>query len=185
MLIERFVAWRVRRRCVGLVCRTTLALMWLVFGQNAGADEGGEAALKAAYLYNFALYTEWPELPPAFQFCIAGKDDFGDALDAIARKQITGRSIHVRRLGEGETAAECTLLFVPAQEKAHLGRLLAPLATRPVLTITDIGIGLEGGAMLHLSSEQGHLSFGVNQTVARIAGLNFSAKMLRLARRVQ
>ncbi len=149
------------------------------------AADDNESSLKAAYLYNFAVYTEWPVLPTAFEFCIAGKAKFGEALDALTRREIAGRPIRIRHLGTTDVAPECNLLFVDASEKPRAGKIIGPLAARPVLTVVDVGMEGDAKAMVHLIADQGRISFSVDHTSARAAGLNFSSKMLRLARSVQ
>lgn len=157
----------------------------LVQGFPARTADGSEAALKAAFLYNFALYTEWPALGPAFEICIVGKDALGDALDALGTKAVAGRPIHIRRLAGTEVPDECNLLFIAAAESDQLGKLLAPLASRPLLTVAEDGDDAAGKPMLRLTLEHGRLSFDANLTAARAAGLSFSAKLLRLARSVE
>ncbi|BAL24434.1 YfiR family protein [Azoarcus sp. KH32C] len=157
-----------------------------VFGQVGGAAaDGGEGALKAAYLYNFAVYTDWPVLPTTFEFCIAGKDDFGDSLDAIARKQISGRQIRIRRFQGGDVPGECNLVFIVASNRVAGSQVLAAVARRPVLTVGDVGLETDDRPMLQLARENGQLCFSVNQPAAHAVGLTFSSKMLRLARSVQ
>ncbi|MES2049424.1 MAG: YfiR family protein, partial [Pseudomonadota bacterium] len=71
-----------------------------------------EYQVKAALLYNFSVFTEWPVMPPeAFDFCILGKDPFGSWLDKIARKTVQGKAIHIRRIGASEDIRGCHLLF--------------------------------------------------------------------------
>jgi uncharacterized protein DUF4154 len=157
-----------------------------LMGQVGGAAaDGGEGALKAAYLYNFALYTDWPALPATFEFCISGKDDFGDGLDTIGRRQISGRPIRIRHFQGAEVPGECNLVFIVAANRVAGTQALASLAGRPVLTVGDVGLETDHRPMLQLASENGQLYFTVNQSAARAGGLSFSAKMLRLARGVQ
>ena len=172
-----YAAWR-------LAWRVAVVLALVVAKGASAAGDGGEAALKAAYLFNFALYTEWPALPFAFEFCIAGKGDFGEALNAIARKQISGRPVRIRQLQTGDVPGECNLVFILAGNQAAASQIFAALAGRPVLTVGDVGLELEHPPMLQLSSEDGQLYFSVNQSAARVVGLTFSSKMLRLARGV-
>lgn len=172
------VAWAALRRA-------TLALALLLQAPVSSAADGGEAALVVAYLYNFALYTEWPGTPAAFEFCLIGKDELNDAPQTLERKEIAGRPIRVRHLTSQEVPTECNVLFIAGSEKSRLPKLLGQLAARPVLTVTDVGLEGESLAMVQLAHEQGRLSFSANLTAARAAGLNFSAKMLRIARNVR
>ena len=99
------VAWVALRR-------VTLALALLLQAPVSSAADGGEAALVVAYLYNLALYTEWPGVPAAFEFCLIGKNELNDAPQALERKEIAGRPIRVRHLTSQEVPAECNVLFI-------------------------------------------------------------------------
>ncbi|MEO8410641.1 MAG: YfiR family protein [Propionivibrio sp.] len=178
-------ARRALRRCLMLLV-TLVAL--LVFSlacslPNATAA-GNETALKVAFLYNFALYTDWSGLGSTFSVCVIGKDDFGELLDALTRKEIGGRPIRVQRLADDKLPAECNLLFISASEVERLVKLLAPLAGRPVLTVTEEDPAIPIDTMLSVVTEQGRLTFDANMKVASAAGLTLSAKLLRLARKV-
>ena len=161
-----------------------LAGLLLLFSKPGFSGNENAGALKAAFLYNFALYTEWPVLPTSFELCVAGRDDMGEALDALSRRQVAGRSINVRRIDGNEVPASCNLLFVAASERGQCARWLGAVRGRPILTISDFGLHEEAQAMLHLHVEQGRLVFTASQSRAKGNGLSFSAKMLRLARAV-
>ena len=166
------------------LCGVTLLVAAAIAVPPATAGGGSEAALKAAFLYNFALYTEWPSLGASFEICVAGRDTLDDALDALSAKAIAGRPIHVRRLEGTVVPEDCNLLFVGAPENGRLPDLLASHASRPLLTVADQGADTGGRPMLRLVLGQGRLSFDANHGAAQAAGLRFSAKLLRLARRV-
>jgi hypothetical protein len=180
------------RNCLRRLCRAVrrggrvlLLAVALATPPPVARAESSEAALKVAFLYNFALYTEWPALGSAFEFCVIGRDALGEALDALAAKAVAGRPVHIRRLNGDTVPGDCNLLFVGASESAHLGKLLPPLAGRPVLTVAEGAPDTSAKPMLRLTLDQGRLTFDANQAAARAAGLSFSAKLLRLARSVQ
>ncbi len=144
-----------------------------------------EHAMKAAFLYNFALFNEWPgQLGDNLNLCVLGHDLFGPALDTIDGKEIkSGRKLTVRHISNRANAVQCHVLYFGATEAAGIQSLLADLGDTPVLTVTDAGEPT--GAMIHMWLENKHLVFGVDQDAALHAHLIFSSKMLRLARRVQ
>lgn len=142
------------------------------------------AELKTAFLYNFSLYTEWPAVGPTFGVCILGTDVLGDSLEALTRKSIAGRTVQIHRLGNGNVPDTCNVLFISDAEEPHLASVQAQLAGRPILTVVESERAYAAGAMLRLTLEQGRLTFDANPSAARNAGLRFSAKLLRLARRV-
>lgn len=165
-----------------------LAGLLLAIWPLAVASQGGEESLKAAFLYNFALYTEWPALPARFEVCALGRDSLGVALDQLAAKEVAGRPVQVRRVPGGEIPGDCHLVYLAEAEAHRFGPALAALAGRPVLTVIDAtrsGDAPAARAILHLGIDQGRLVFDADQSAARTAGLGLSAKMLRLARRVR
>jgi hypothetical protein len=155
-----------------------------------------EYQFKAALLYNFSVFTEWPVMPlDAFDFCILGKDPFGSWLDNIGRKTLQGKAIHIRRLGATEDIKGCHLLFVPALEKDLYYRIAPQIKQQAILTITDAQQLDEKWPMIMITVvpetvstqvPEGKLyTFDINHAAAKAAGLTLSSKLLRLARNVK
>ncbi len=152
-------------------------------GRRAPAA-GDAATLKAAFLYNFALYTSWPPPPPtAVTLCSIGHDDLGAAFDALANKQIDGKPVQVRRIDSAADARSCHLLYVPESGGGNLPALARGLASQPVLIVSDAG-NLDP-AMILIEPDGNRLAFSVNLARVRHAGLDVSSKLLRLARVVK
>jgi len=142
------------------------------------------ATLKAAFLYNFALYTSWPPPPPsAMTLCAFGRDELGAAFDALASKQVDGKPVQVRRVDTAAEVKGCHLLYVPESASGNLPGLARSLAAQPVLLVSDAG-GLDA-SMILIETEGSRLVFSVNLTRVRSAGLDVSSKLLRLARAVK
>lgn len=155
-----------------------------------------EYQFKAALLYNFSVFTEWPVMPAeAFDFCVLGKDPFGKWLDNIARKTVQGKAIHIRRIGAIEDLKGCHLLFVPALEKELYYRVAPFIKQQAILTITDaqqldekwpmIMITLVPETVITQVPEGKLYAFDINHAAAKAAGLTLSSKLLRLARNVK
>lgn len=162
------------------------ALLALVCAAAAAAPPVPEYELKAAFLYNFALFVDWPgegraEGSPTLPLCVIGRDPFGPALDVLEGKAVRAQKIEVRRLDWTEGAAECRILFIAASEQGRLARILGAVAGRPVLTVADSEDWLDQGVMINLSRRQARLAFDINLGAARQAGLRISSKLLRLA----
>lgn len=165
------------------VARCLLALLCLALA--ARADELPEYRLKAAFVYNFALFTEWPaDVGGTLNLCISGTDPFGQEIDALQGKAVGGRSIAVQRKGAGESLASCQIVFVATGAIGTLPRVLEGLRGRPVLTVADSPGAARDGVALNLAVDQSKVSFQANLQAARGAGLNLSAKLLRLATEV-
>lgn len=156
----------------------------------ASAEERAEASLeyavKAAFLYNFAHFVEWPSEPAApspFVIGLLGEDPFGAALDkAVEGKTVRGRSLVVRRFAKLEDLAPCPILFVGASEAPRLSLVLARLRGSPVLVVGDAdGFAREGGTV-GFFIEDNRVRFEINLNAAGAAGLKVSSRLLAVAR---
>ena len=158
-------------------------LVW--FAPLARADDLPEYRLKAAFLYNFALFTEWPaEVGSTLNLCIHGSDPFGKDLDALAGKAVGARSIAVQRKGSGEPLKGCHIVFIAAPTIAGLARVLDELRDTPALTVADTPGAARQGVALNMAVVQNRIAFEANLQAARAARLNLSSKLLRLATEV-
>jgi len=156
---------------------------------NARGDEVPEYALKAAFVYNFALFTEWPaDWPPEsgseLSVCVYGTSPFGQSLSGLEGKIVRNKRISVRQEKSLEGLRNCHIAFILATETPRIRDILNVLKGACVLTITDD----EGGAQLtaiHLSLVEKRLNFEVNMTAVDRARLTISSKLLRLAKAVR
>lgn len=161
------------------------ALMLLLIAPGALADELPEYRLKAAFLYNFALFTEWPaDVGATLTLCVVGTDPFGKELDALQGKAVGARSLALQRRGSQEPIKGCQLLFVAPSAIASLPRLLDELRASPVLTVADSPDAARQGVMLNMAVAASKVTFEANLVAARAARLGLSAKLLRLATEV-
>lgn len=155
------------------------------FALPALADEQPEYRLKAAFLYNFALFTDWPpDVGSTLQLCVHGADPFGKELDALHGKPVGSRSIAVQRKRSGDSLHGCQIVFIAASAIGSLPRVLETLRGLPVLTVADSPGAARQGAALNLAVDQNKISFETNLQATRSAGLKLSSKLLRLATEV-
>ena len=143
-----------------------------------------EYAVKAAFLYNFAKFTQWPQEAYAgavINICVLGHDPFGPALDGIAGKRIQGREVAIRRIADIDDALACQVLFISRSEGVRLVRVLAGLQGRPILTVTDSGDAVPAVGMIQLRVIADKVRFQIDTEHATGAGLSFSSKLLSLA----
>jgi hypothetical protein len=173
------------------VCATT----WLTFAGNvtpAAAQSttiSREYPLKAAYLYNFGSYVEWPASafasPQApFVLGVIGPNPFSDLLDEVAStKKIQGRTIVIRQLATPADATKCQIVFIAggATEAERLGVIKAA-RSHPVLTVSESAGLAERGVVVNFFIEQNKIRFEINVQTAREQGLKISSKLLSLAR---
>ncbi len=146
-----------------------------------------EYLIKAAFLYNFAKFTEWPagsflDSDAPLDVCVFGEDPFGGALESIAGKTIRGRRVAVHRVASIEAGAACHLLFISASEATRLAGILEALRGRPVLTIAEMpGFARSGGIINLKTNPDDRIRFEINASIAKRAGLRLSSKLLNLA----
>ena len=141
--------------------------------------------LKAAFLYNFALFVEWPAAPKGeFELCLYGGGPF-EAADALTGKKVGSATVRVRRPARVEDLRSCQILYIEATDRKALARARAAVETAPVLTIADASSGSENPAMISLVAENSHLAFDIDMHAAERVGIKISSRLLRLARRVR
>ena len=172
-------------------CVSIWISLWLALGGFAtAADNAGlaEYQVKAAYLYNFTKFTDWPDSAFAsadapLVIGVVGEDPFGKVLDAIVGSDaVRGHPLIVKRLRTGDDLRGCHVLFISRSEKDRLSELLQTLKGVPVLTVSDLGDFANQGGMVNLVLIRENVKLEINQAAAEQAGLKISAKLLRLAR---
>jgi hypothetical protein len=194
-MAERPPETRVRRagpdrsRCTAmllaiLVC---LANTRSVTGQ-AGASN--EYQVKAAFLFHFAQFVEWP--PETFKdastpltYCTIGDDPFHGALDlSLSGKTIGARPTRVQHFKQPQEIHGCQILFIGAGEKKRLGAAMANVKNNPVLTVGETDHFIEEGGMIGFFVEEDKIRFEINLEAAELAKLKISSRLVALARRV-
>jgi hypothetical protein len=146
-----------------------------------------EYEVKAAFLYNFTRFVEWP--PEAlrdpgapFVIAIVGHDPFGAVIDeTVAGKTAGGRPIEVRRVPRVEEARDAQIVFVSSSERSNLSGILKELDRPGILTVGDTdGFAMRGGA-INFTLQARKVRFEINPIVAEQAGLKVSSQLLKLA----
>lgn len=170
-----------------------LALAGAVVGvawAQSDAERPTEREVKAAFLYNFARFVEWPASAlaerDAFVVCVVGDDAFGAVLEeAVRDKSLHGKSVVVKRSRTAARAPSCNVLYIVELEGTNLPDLVRGLAAEPVLTVSDGERFAERGGMIQLRVEQNKVRFDVNAAATERAGLKASSQLLKLARVVR
>lgn len=142
-----------------------------------------EYRVKAAFLYNFLKYVEWPEDAPAgpLVICVAGRNPFGTVLEDLVRGEIVEeRRVEARVILE--PAAGCHLLFVP--QGAAMPAYLRAASGQPVFTVGETRAFMDEGGMASFYLDRGNVRFEINPGAAQRARLRISARLLQLARLV-
>lgn len=181
-----------RPRFAGLIITILAILIFplLIGDVTAQANASSEDALKAAFLFHFAQFTQWP--PNAFNdakaplvFCTLGEDAFQGELDQILSGQTIGnRPLRAQHLTQLQGAQGCHIIFVGADETKHIPDFLSSLKDAPVLTVGDSEHFAVDGGMIGLYLEEDKIRFDINLTSVQHAKLTISAKLLALAKTV-
>lgn len=150
-----------------------------------GAQELTSSELKAAFIYNFTKFTEWPVVLPAaepFAICVIGDAAVGDAVAALAQGgDVDGHRIVVLAKISRPTPA-CRVLYVSGSPD-DVSRAITGLEDSPVLTISDAGSVTRTGGMAQLFFDRGRLRFTIKPEAVRRSGLKMSSKLLVLGQR--
>jgi hypothetical protein len=179
------------RTSKGMSLRTPLcsivlmALLMAALPLSAAENETVEYAVKAAYLYKFGGFIEWP--PTAFDapssavnLCVAGEDPFGSKLDEVTAKQhIGGREIVVRHIKGTPRGGDCQILFVGGADAKSVTDILRAVRGAGVLTVTDADV--DGDSIIHFVTADNHVRFVIDEKAAAQNGIVVSSKLLHLA----
>ncbi len=182
--------YRTRFRSAGESIRAvlawwTLAVAVILTRAPASAEELPEYRLKALFVYNFVLYTDWPEeVGVTLNLCVYGPDPFGAEIDALRNRMAGSRTIAVERKAVGDSLDACQIVFIARVVIDTIPGVLQQLRGRPALTIADSPDASSRGVALNLSVTSDKVTFEANLPAARDAGINLSSKLLRLATRV-
>ena len=174
----------VRGWCCGLLFLGLLAL-------PAQAQVSKEYQLKAAFLYNFAKFVEWPaarfESPAApLVIGVFGKSPFGEELQNIVRnRKINGRDIVIKQVETVTEARGAHLLFFSAAEDARTRTILGELQGAGVLTVGETEQFSQLGGMIHFLLEGDKVRFDINMDSTGQTGLKISAQLQKLAKTVR
>jgi hypothetical protein len=166
--------------------------LWLVLGlvMTGGGAVYGQAVeeyeLKAAFLFNFTKFIEWPPASlsnGAFIIGVFGDDPFGSAIDDVIRgKNVNGHQIQIRRLKEPAEARDCHMVFVSSTDSKKIKELLDATNLSPVLIVGESREFLNQGGTIRFSMDGNRVVIVINNAAAAAKGLKVSAKLLSLAK---
>jgi hypothetical protein len=169
----------------------TVAFAGMLLAPGVDAQVIDEYQVKAAFLYNFAKFVEWP--PEVFKtprdpilICVLGHNPFGGVLEeAIRGKSIEGRAFAFRQVSGAEEASACQILFVSSSDDRRFHSLAGSLKPAGILTVGEAqGFASEGG-VINFKLEDGRVRFEINVDAAEHEQLHISSKLLSLAQIVK
>jgi hypothetical protein len=177
----------VRRARLLVVARIPCATIALLLLMHAlvSAQDVTEPALKAAFIYNFVKFTEWPagvmSAAEPLVMCVIGDEAVGEALERVVKARVVG--------GHGLTVSSvvpaphhpCHVVYVSGTNPGQAAQLVASLHDVPVLTISDIEGFTRMGGIAQFHFEQGRLRFTIHLESAKRVNLEISSRLLALA----
>jgi YfiR/HmsC-like len=163
-------------------------LLVLVVAPGRIRAESREYQIKAAFLFNFAQFVQWPSAAytnAAEPFCIGvlGDNPFGPALEeTIQGESIGGHKLMVRHSRRVEDLQNCQMIFISKSEHTQVPQILSTLDSRPILTVSETDRFAQEGGIINLYLVGDKVRFEINPDVAKRDGLKISSQLLSLGK---
>jgi hypothetical protein len=176
---------------VALSLRAWLAAALLALPSFASAQVDREVQVKAAFVYKFGDFVEWPAgalggADDAFVIGVIGADAMAAELErVVAGRTVQERKVVVRRMRRGEALGRLHVLFIGESESARLTDVASAAQSQPVLVVTESDNATARGSMINFVSVDGRVRFDVALPSAERRRLKISARLLAVARKVE
>ncbi len=177
---------------IGLIARViAIMIVSAIVCLSAGgtkAQPPSEYQIKAAFLYNFAKFVEWPtkafrDGSGSMNLCVLGEDPFGDDLEeTIQGKIVNGRELMIKRFKALQGVESCHILFISSLERGNLPQILAALKHMSLLTVGEMDRFAKLGGIINFTLQEKRVRFEINVDAAEQAGLKISSQLLKLAK---
>ena len=170
----------------GCGLRPLLLVVVLLTMAVTHADDNATARahqMKAATIYKFARYIQWPEsvkrptADEALSICLLGEDLYDGALHALQNST----NITVRPVDSSSQAIGCEILVIGKSEEARLDQVLQELDGKSVVTVSEIERFTDQGGMIRLYDKNNRIRFDINLRAAQEAELRFDLRLIRLS----
>lgn len=168
--------------------------LWLAciagFPQYSRADDNKEYLVKAAFIYNFVKYVEWPDAKAIskqshIDICVAGSSGLSGAGQVFKAASTNKLSLSlVTENNWHDAASHCHILFISDSEEGKLPEILAALKGQPVLTVSDIDGFVDNGGMIGFVASDNKIKLEVNTKPVHAAGMRIDAQLLEIALKV-
>ena len=182
-----------RRLAASFKAACTLLLLLIVSSFAMAAERlpsSQEYPIKAAFLYNFTKYVEWPSTAHTnaqspIVITVLGKNPFGSALEAIVEgRSVNGRRVVVRYATDIESIKPSHILFIPKSENSVTGNVIESLKGQPILIVGESDEFKKARGMVNLSVESSQVRFEINIAAAEAVHLKISSQLQKLAKEI-
>lgn len=169
-------------------CALGALMVFLILNHSLGQSKATtEYQLKAAFIYNFTRFIDWP--PDAFNSAdapfiigILGKDPLGTYLDDLVKdEKLDNHTITVQRFSDLKEINQCNILFIPAEEATKINKQIPSINRRGILTVSDISDFSKWGGVIRFFKEENKLRLQINLTEAKAGQLTISSKLLSIS----
>jgi hypothetical protein len=177
-------------RTVGLLVLGVWAVLSAAPGAQAQTPVDREYQIKAAFLYNFVKFVDWPSevLPDAsdtISICVLREDPVYEALETIKGKAVKGRRLTIRRVDTAKELESCQVAFFGLSEQKRLPQVMRSLQGSSVLTVVEVDRFALFGGIINLVVENNKVRFEINVDRAERARLKLGSQLLSLAKVVK
>ena len=151
---------------------------------DPAATEPSQSDVEAVYLFDFGKFVRWPDNAASgpMEICVAGPQTFAAGVQSlVANERVNGRALAVRRVQRIEDEAGCSILFIDSSEKDRAAALLAAVADKPTLTVSDLPDFLDHGGMIQFLLISKRVRFAVNLQPVIKSNLSLSSELLKVA----
>jgi hypothetical protein len=174
-------------RTGSLACVVWVGFITFLLLGSARAETSRAYQIKAAFIFNFAQFTEWPA--DAFEskesplvIGIVGTNPFDEFLEDTVRNEVVqGRRVTVEYYTRVTDIKTCHILYVGVSEAKRLDMIRDQLKGKPVLTVTDLENASLRGVIIEFVTNQNRIRFRINTQAAKAVNLTLSSKLLRVA----
>ena len=167
-----------------LVCLVLAAAVTVGSSPALGQPQPGEYDVKAAFLYNFLPFIEWPatvKRSDTLRVCVMAEPPALNAFSELSGQLAAGRKIDAVHLSPGNGLGPCHVLFIGSQAERDLPRIMKALEGTSVLTVGDTAGFARQGVIINFYLQNKKVRFEINAAAARRAGIAISSKLLKLA----
>jgi len=181
LLVKRSVVSRQRCSQLQAVCLITTFLFCLL-SPNAFARKAPEYQLKANFLVHFLDFVKWPNSNSDDKtICILGRNPFNNYLQELASFASNKQKFVMKYAATLNDTQDCHILFISRSETKHLNQILAKLASRPLLTVSDIVRFAANSGMIELASKSSKTKLIINLNAVRSVDIKLNSNLIDLA----
>lgn len=171
----------------GTLTSLALGVVATLVVSGAALAQDGEIGVKAAFLYNFTKFVEWPSgafasADAPITLCTIGDPTLAaDVQKVVADRTAQNRTVKVRAATDADLA-NCQVVFLPEAAAASAGTVIGAAKSAKALTVGETSDFLSQGGMVVFTKQDNKVRFEINEGAAKDAGLKISAKLLSLAK---